>query len=106
MQDEDRNEMKELFEGACGFPADQLAALIEMEHRANGEPRDELVSIAARVLADRVEAFSLVSDRLIFEESDKMMVSATIHRLPIETIRKVLETGIDADLEGGDTNVM
>ena len=105
MQDE-KNEMKELFEGACGFPADQLAALIEMEHRANGEPRDELVSIAARVLADRVEAFSLVSDKLIFEESDKMMVSATIHRLPIETIREIIETGIDADLEGGDTNVM
>lgn len=117
MQEEDkevRERIKKEFPSVCTFPCGMLAAVIEMEHRVNGESYDELKGIVAKVLKTEIEKQWQKTDMELAEDCDRLEVLHLINNLSMETIADVLLPGLEDMLKNldekfgieGDSNVM
>ena len=109
-----RERAKKLFPSVCTFPCEILAAVIEMEHRINGEPYEELKQIADKALDEEIKKQGMKSDMKIAEETEKLEVLHLINNMSMEAIADALLPGLEDMLKNleeqfgieGDDNVM
>lgn len=81
---------RDLFKGACAYPCDMLAAIIEMEHRANDTEREECIETATAVLREMM---------LHYEDMPTDDLALKSERIEISLLQSMLA---DAKLAQGD----
>ena len=95
----------EEFKGALRHVCGEVAAVVEIEHRATGIERTDLAEIMARILSDEMGKIAMVSNELLMSINDHMLIEA-------DALMKAMgqDSGIDikdilSDMRG-DSNVM